>query len=130
MTYTDRNITSDLLRRAARLKAQEDRDLAAKAAARAKQERDENPQPVELIRVSTMSGAVSRFLGAVAALFINAWVLMLEVGALHSQVHAVPAVGYWAAFFALMAVGTIGYHAGIRAVPWRLVTKVRKGSGR
>lgn len=38
---------------------------------------------------------VGRVIGAVAALFIGAWLVMLAMGSLHHDIPAVPTVGYW-----------------------------------
>lgn len=66
------------------------------------------PVPVEIVRPSRKPGwAVGRVIGSIGGRFLNAWLLMLILGALHTKLVWVPALGYWYTLLALIGIGLL-----------------------
>lgn len=56
---------------------------------------------------SDAKNTATTFVGDLLADFLRAFMLMLGMGALHSQIAAVPHPGYWTSFFIIWGVQAI-----------------------
>lgn len=63
----------------------------------------------------TWAEVIGGCLAVLAVPFVEAWLLMLVLGAVHSVIAAVPAVGFWTAFLLFIGLNmAVGYVRKLR----------------